>query len=137
MAGYSGKPLHEKLGIKPSHTIAILNPPPNIDEFLEVPAGAVCFDSLRSDLDFVLRFYTSATQLHDDFPALIAAIKMNGMIWISWPKKASGMATDLDENLVRDTGLAAGVVDVKVCAVDEKWSGLKFVRRLVDRRRVI
>ncbi len=93
----------------------------------------VCLDSLRADLDFVLSFYTSAAQLHDDFPALIASIKTNGMIWISWPKKASGMATDLGENLVRDTGLAAGVVDVKICAVDEKWSGLKFVRRLVDR----
>jgi hypothetical protein len=133
LTGYLGSPLHERLGIKPGHTIAILNPPPNIDQFLEVPPGTVCLGSLNSDLDLVLSFYTSAQQLHNDFPAMIASIKWNGMIWISWPERASGMATDLDENLVRDTGLAAGVVDVNVCAMDVKWSGLKFVRRLVDR----
>jgi hypothetical protein len=132
-AGYSGKPLHEKLGIKPTHAIAILNPPDNIDEFLQVPAGAICRQDLAPDLDFILSFYTSAKKLEEDFPSMIASIKSNGMIWISWPKKASGAKTDLNENIVRDTGLAAGVVDVKVCAVDEKWSGLKFVRRLADR----
>jgi len=133
MAGYSGKPLHEKLGIKASHAIAILNPPDNLNEFLQVPEGVVRWFELVVELDLILSFHTSTEELEVDFPNLIAATKSNGAIWISWPKKASGMKTDLNENLVRELGLAAGVVDVKVCAVDERWSGLKFVRRLRDR----
>jgi len=133
MAGYSGKPLHEKLGIKPCYAISILNNPENLEEFLQIPTGIGTSFNLASDRDLILSFHTEATTLEQDFPNLIAAIVTNGSIWISWPKKTSGMRTDLNENIVRDIGLAAGVVDVKVCAVDENWSGLKFVRRLKDR----
>jgi hypothetical protein len=131
MAGYSGKPLHEKLGMKPGYAISILNAPANQSDFLQIPEGVELSED--NDRDLILAFYTEAADLQRAFPALILATKTNGAIWISWPKKASGMKTDLNENLVRDIGLAAGVVDVKVCAVDDTWSGLKFVRRLKDR----
>jgi hypothetical protein len=84
-------------------------------------------------LDFVLLCTTSQDDLRPQFKACAARLKSNGMLWIGWPKKAAKMATDLDENVVRAIGLEAGLVDVKVCAIDESWSGLKFVIRLKDR----
>jgi hypothetical protein len=88
---------------------------------------------LTSNLDFVHLFSTSRRDLAGAFPKLKKALKSDGMAWISWPKKSSGVNTDLDENIVRALGLKSGLVDVKVCAVDEVWSGLKFVFRLKDR----
>jgi hypothetical protein len=132
-AGYSGKPLAEKLGIKSGHSVAIVNKPEGF-EIEGLPDGFPLLDRLQPELNLILYFTVSLEGLESDFPKLIESTVQNGSIWISWPKKASGMATDLTENLVRDTGLTAGVVDVKICAVDESWSGLKFVRRLVDRK---
>jgi len=86
-----------------------------------------------SELDFIHAFFADAAKLEEGFPKLMKALKPTGMLWVSWPKKASKMPSDLDENIVREIGLAAGLVDVKVIAVDENWSGLKFVYRLRDR----
>ena len=87
------------------------------------------------DVDFEMIFTKSRTELARDFPRLTRALAPAGMLWVSWPKKSSGVATDLDENVVRKIGLEAGLVDVKVCAVTEVWSGLKFVRRVKDRKK--
>jgi hypothetical protein len=86
----------------------------------------------KKPVDFILYFAKSKSRL-DDFDRVVKSLAPNGMIWISWPKKSSGVPTDLDENKVRNIGLAGGLVDVKVCAITEIWSGLKFVRRLKDR----
>ncbi|HEY3783306.1 MAG TPA: hypothetical protein VGL56_19675 [Fimbriimonadaceae bacterium] len=131
-AGYSGKPLADKLGIKLGHAVAVINKPEGF-EIEGLPVGLPLLQQLEPNLNLVLYFTSSLKELEKCFPKLIESTVQNGSIWISWPKKASGLATDLNENLVRDTGLAVGVVDVKVCAVDETWSGLKFVRRLTDR----
>ena len=85
------------------------------------------------ELEISLTFHTSASRLARRLPQLIERTSQAGMIWVCWPKKAARVATDVDESVVRETGLAAGVVDVKICAIDEVWSGLKFVRRLADR----
>ena len=134
MAGYSGTPLVKKLGIKPEFRIAFVNAPENFVKELELPLDVTVKPISKSkDLDFILVFVKSRTALMTAFVQHSEKIKANGMVWISWPKKASGVQTDLNENIVRDIGLAAGLVDVKVCAVDEVWSGLKFVYRLKDR----
>lgn len=87
----------------------------------------------RGSLDFAMLFVHAASELKKEFPRLRDRLESNGMLWVSWPKKASGVETDLSEGIVRSFGLEAGLVDVKVCAVDHTWSGLKFVRRLRDR----
>jgi len=134
MAGYSGTPLVKKLGIKPEFQIAFVNAPENFVKELELPVDVTVKPISRSkDLDFILVFVKSRAALMTAFAQHSGKIKANGMLWISWPKKASGVQTDLNDMIVRDTGLAAGLVDVKVCAVDEVWSGLKFVYRLKDR----
>jgi hypothetical protein len=134
MAGYSGTPLIKKLGIKDNFNVAFVNAPENFVAQLELPAAVnVKRISQRKALDFIQVFVTSQTALKTAFAQYPPKMKSNGMLWISWPKKSSGVQTDLNENIVRDIGLAAGLVDVKVCAVDEVWSGLKFVYRLKDR----
>ena len=133
MAGYSGTPLVKKLGIKPDFDVAFVDAPENSVKQLDLSASVNVKPSKSTNLDFILVFVKSQTTLTTAFAQYVRQIKANGMIWISWPKKASGVATDLNENIVRDIGLAAGVVDVKVCAIDEVWSGLKFVFRLKDR----
>ena len=127
MAGYSGTPLERKLGVKPEHVVLLDHAPDDFD--LEAPTTR----RLPKRLDISLTFHTSAAALARRLPQLIERTEQAGMIWICWPKKAAKVPTDLDENVVREIGLAAGVVDVKVCAIDETWSGLKFVRRLADR----
>jgi hypothetical protein len=133
MAGYSGKPLVAKLGIKAGSTIAILGAPRGYERTLgklpQVRRGA----SAPGSLDFVQFFTKEKHQLERRFAALARAVAPAGMLWISWPKKASGVTTDLTEDVIRAVGLAHGLVDVKVAAVDDVWSGLKFVRRLKDR----
>jgi hypothetical protein len=130
-AGYSGKPLAEKLGIRPGLKVYV-DAPGREDERLDL-GGAAYITRLPKQADIILTFCTDRARLDQRLPTLIERTVVNGMIWVCWPKKASGVPTDLTENVVRDTGLAAGVVDVKVAAVDETWSGLKFVRRLADR----
>lgn len=134
-AGYSGTPLVKKLGIKPGFTIAILNPPTDYDQTLgNLPDNVIRVDTPNGPLDFVHFFTKDFSELETEFSNLKAAIKPNGMLWISWPKKASKVPTDVNENLIRDIGLANGLVDVKVAAIDAIWSGLKFVYRLKDRQ---
>jgi hypothetical protein len=131
-AGYSATPLVEKLGIKADARLTFLDAPVEFASLVgELPAGAKM--SARGILDFAIVFVTTRTKLEKRFEALIERLTPAGMIWVSWPKKTSGVATELTENVVRDIGLRAGLVDVKVCAIDDTWSGLKFVRRLRDR----
>lgn len=131
MAGYSGTPLERKLGVKDGQMVFLDRAP---DGFaLEAPTTA----RLPRQSAITLTFHTARRTLEQRLPELIDRTEQAGMIWVCWPKKAAAKAlaidTDLDENGVREIGLAAGVVDVKVCAIDEVWSGLKFVRRLTDR----
>jgi len=134
MAGYSGTPLVKKLGIKPGFEVAFVNAPEDFVKQLDLPADVnVRSHSTSKDLDFVLVFVKSQKILTTALTQYSRKIKPNGMLWVSWPKKTSGVQTDLTENIVRDIGLAGGLVDVKVCAVDHVWSGLKFVYRLRDR----
>jgi len=134
LAGYSGKPLVAKLGIKPDTHIAILHSPNGYDRRLgKLPSGVTRKASAVGPLDFVQFFTKERQELERRFPALGRALAPAGMLWISWPKRASGVVTDLTEDVIRVIGLAHGLVDVKVAAVDDVWSGLKFVRRLKDR----
>jgi hypothetical protein len=131
MAGYSGTPLVKKLGIKEGWNAAFVNVPAGLRKELVLPQLVSVNAKSRKPLDFVLLFVTSQQALEKDFPRYSARLTPAGMLWVSWPKKASGVVTDLNENIVRDIGLAKGMVDVKVCAIDETWSGLKFMFRLI------
>ena len=134
MAGYSGKPLVQKLGIKPEMRIAIVNAPRGYGRVLgKLPSRVTRKASAVGPLDFVQFFTTERRELQRRFAALARALAPARMLWISWPKKSSGVTTDLTEDVIRAIGLAHGLVDVKVAAVDEVWSGLKFVRRVKDR----
>lgn len=130
-AGYSTRSLADKLGLKQGAVRAIIEAPAGFDMLL----GTTEFDTEldQDSYDFIQFFGTSSLALRNVFPVLSKRLKSNGMLWISWPKKSSGEPTDLTEDRIREIGLANGLVDVKVCAVDEKWSGLKFVYRLKDR----
>ncbi len=134
-AGYSGTPLIRKLGIKDGHRVRVIDPPPGYWQLLgSLPDGARILKSPSAmNLDFVHVFVTRAGHLRRHLVSLRKKIKSDGMIWISWPKKSSGVETELDGNRVREIGLGSRLVDVKVCAVDEVWSGLKFVVRVSDR----
>jgi hypothetical protein len=134
MPGYSGTPLPKKLGIKSGFRVQLVEAPPEVRTELKAELGAceVVSDG-KLPLDFAMFFTKSKTGLAKEFKRIAKLLAPAGMLWVSWPKKSSGVATDLDENIVRDIGLAAGLVDVKVCAVTEVWSGLKFVRRVKDR----
>jgi hypothetical protein len=133
-AGYSGTPLIQKLGIKPGTTIAILNPPDDFDKTLgPLPDDVTVRRRLRGPLDFILCFTTARADLEGRFPALVDALDADGALWISWPKRASGIRTDLTEDALREVALPAGLVDNKVCAVDETWSGLRLVVRRENR----
>ena len=133
MPGYSGTPLPKKLGIKPQYRVHFSNVPADVRaELREALAGCTVVND-GDNLNFVMVSSTSRTELKKEFSRLAKTLAPAGMLWVSWPKKSSGVTTDLDENVVREIGLAAGLVDVKVCAVTDVWSGLKFVRRLKDR----
>ncbi|HSE27695.1 MAG TPA: DUF3052 domain-containing protein [Gemmatimonadales bacterium] len=134
MAGYSGTPLVQKLGIKPGMRIGIRRAPARFAELLVPwPARAEVTTPATGPLDLLMVFVERAADLERDFPRGAESLTPAGMLWVAWPKRASGVPTDLTEDRVRTIGLAAGLVDVKVCAVTEVWSGLKFVRRLADR----
>jgi len=135
MAGYSSRSLADKLGIKPGTTVTALAAPPAYISLLQpVPADVTFVNRLAKQARFVHCFVTRRAELEKEFPALSRSLADDGTVWISWPKKAAKTDTDLTEDVVRAIGLRAGLVDVKVCAVDELWSGLKFVRRLADRK---
>lgn len=135
MAGYSGTPLPKKLGIKEKHRVALLNAPVGFAATLgDLPAGAEVVKQLHAPLDVIVFFIKSENDLWKRFGELATMLTPAGGLWIGWPKKASGIVTDLTENVVRQIGLEAGLVDNKVCAIDETWSGLRFVIRLKDRQ---
>jgi hypothetical protein len=135
-AGYSGTPLPQKLGIKPGDRIVALGAPWSYaDVVAPLPDGAAVSARMPSRARFVHLFVREAAELDRRLAALDRALEDDGMIWISWPKKSSGLATDLTEHGIRRAALPLGLVDVKVCAVDEVWSGLKLVRRVASRGR--
>jgi hypothetical protein len=135
MAGYSGTPLTKKLGFKEGHRIRIQNAPENYRDLLGlVPKNVRISKSLRTDVDIIHLFTRSSSELEAQLPKLIGTINQNGMIWISWPKKSSGVPSTVTEDTIRSVALPLGLVDVKVCAVDETWSGLKLVIRKELRR---
>jgi len=134
MAGYSSTPLAKKLGIKGGSRVALVNAPEDFQTTLgELPDTVQLVKRLTHSLDIILFFVASERDLTRDFAKLAAKLVANGMIWIAWPKKSSGVTTDLTFQNVQRIGLTAGLVDVKICAVDDTWSGLKFVYRLKDR----
>ena len=135
MAGYSGTPLVRKLGIKDEHVVLLDGAPTGFE--LGDAGGAQLVRRLPRTMNVTMTFHTSYDALAKRLPTLFERTTTAGMVWVCWPKKAAqkslNLASDLDENKVRDLGLRLGFVDVKVAAVDETWSGLKFVRRLADR----
>jgi hypothetical protein len=134
MAGYSGTPLIKKLGIKAGCSIFVSQPSDTYIELLNpLPENVTFKDKLTGELDFIHLFVKERKVFEKEFTRSKKHLKKDGMLWISWPKKSSKVVTDLDENIIREYGLKEGLVDVKVCAVDDIWSGLKFVFRVKDR----
>jgi len=139
VAGYSGTPLVRKIGIKDDHVVLLDGAPSGLE--LGDTGGAQLVRRLPGSVDVSLTFHTSYAALAKRLPTLFERTTTAGMVWVCWPKKSAqrstrnpqGLVSDLDENRVRDLGLELGFVDVKVAAIDETWSGLKFVRRLADR----
>lgn len=135
MSGYSGTPLPRKLGIKPASRVAVVSPP---DGFLEttlapLPDGVRVRSGARGPLDLIVFFTKRRAELERRFDTLVNALDRAGALWVAWPKGTSGVATDLSENTVRDVALPKGLVDTKVAAIDDVWSGLKLVIRLENR----
>jgi len=133
-AGYSGTPLAKKLGIRAGHTVTMIGAPDGFEDELEgLPDDVELRRRAGGHPDVVILFTTKASDLARRFEPLAKSIFPDGSLWIAWPKKSSGVSTDLDENRLRDIGLPLGVVDNKVCAVNEIWSGLRFVWRRENR----
>ena len=133
-AGYSGTPLVRKLGIKPQARLGLISAPGDFLVLLgELPEDVSVRSRARGPLDVIVAFFLDRSELVRRLPALKAALDQAGGLWIAWPKRASGVATDVTENVVRELGLAAGLVDNKICAIDGTWSGLRLVYRLRDR----
>jgi hypothetical protein len=134
MVGYSGTPLARKLGIEEEARVALLGAPEGFDEHLvPLPAGVRVLRRLAPDLDVAVLFVTERRELQRRFPAVAASIKPAGGFWVAWPKRSSKVPTDLTENVLREVALPQGLVDNKVCAVTEVWSGLRFVWRKENR----
>src|SRR5262249_14684194 len=134
--GYSGTPLPKKLGIKPGHAVALVNAPADFDETLgELPEGVAPTADVGkgTPFDVIVFFTTHLADLKKRFAAIARRLTPTGGLWIAWTKKASGVDTDLTEDIIRVVGLDTGLVDNKVCAIDDTWSGLRFVIRLQDR----
>ena len=136
-AGYSGTPLIKKLGIKEGFRIGLVESPKTFlkDTLGKLPGNAKVISNLTPPLDVILVFVKAEKALRTRFPILAEKLTANGMIWVAWPKKSSGVVTDLSFDVVQHIGLDSGLVDVKICAIDETWSGLKFVYRVKDRAR--
>jgi hypothetical protein len=129
-SGYSDRALVEKLGFKPGARYVLVNPPANFDELLgELPPGTTRHADVRGPVDVIVCFVTVRRLLQQRMPALMRAMDPAGMLWVAWPKKASGVKTDMTEDVVRAVALPRGLVDTKVCAIDETWSGLRLVIR--------
>ncbi|MCA1824314.1 MAG: DUF3052 domain-containing protein [Mycobacteriales bacterium] len=138
LAGYSGTPLVQKLGIKSGHRVLLVHAPADFadDELVGLPADVhVSTRASGSAYDVIVFFTKSMADLSKRFPGLVQRLATSGGLWVAWPKKSSGMATDLNDNTVREYGLSTGLVDNKICAVTEVWSGQRFVIRLADRAR--
>jgi hypothetical protein len=134
-AGYSGTPLHRKLGIKPGHRVLLLDAPDGFESGTlgALPDGVRVARRASGTADVIVAFHTRRAALARRLPALRERMDPAAGLWIAWPKRSSGMATDLTEDVVREVALANALVDNKVCAVDETWSGLRLVIRLRDR----
>jgi hypothetical protein len=135
VAGYSGTPLPQKLGIKPGARVAVISPP---DGFLErtlrpLPDGVELRHTARGSVDLIVFFTKRRAELERRLDTLVRALDRAGALWVGWPKGSSGVRTDMTENVVRDVALPKGLVDTKVAAIDETWSGLKLVIRLENR----
>jgi len=136
LSGYSGTPLVKKLGIKAGQSVAVVDPPNNFlaQELQPVPENIRWTAAVASgQRDFIMLFVISSKALKKELPKLKKKLTRDGTLWVSWPKKSSGVVTDLSFDVVQQLGLKIGLVDVKICAVNEIWSGLKFVYRLKDR----
>ncbi len=133
MAGYSGTPLAKKLGIKAGSRLAVLGAPPGF-EIEALPEGVEVRTAARGPLDVVVSFHTSRADLARRLPVLMRAMHVDAGLWVAWPKKASGVPTDITEDTVREVALPTGLVDVKVCAIDDTWSGLRLCLRKELRR---
>jgi hypothetical protein len=135
MAGYSGTPLTQKLGIKPNANVILINAPANYGKLLgQLPEGVLFSDRVRAGCDFIHFFATRRSELEKQLDRLRAKLTETGTLWVSWPKKSAGVQTDITEDVIRAVALPLGFVDVKVCAVDETWSGLKLMVRKENRR---
>src|SRR4051812_30327867 len=135
MAGYSGTPLVRKLGIRPNEKIVALHPPDHYETLLEdLPEGATITNRVTAGAPFVHLFATRRADLEKQLTSLRTKLAEAGILWVSWPKKSSGVATDISEDTIREVALPLGFVDVKVCAVDETWSGLKLMIRRENRK---
>jgi hypothetical protein len=132
VAGYSGTPLPRKLGIKPGHRVLLAGAPDGF-ELQELPDGVTVRTRASGEADVILAFHTRRAELARRMPALRERMEPAAGLWIAWPKRASRVETDLTEDVVRDLALANTLVDNKVCAIDETWSGLRLVIRLRDR----
>ena len=128
-AGYSGTPLRKKLGLRPEHRCCLINEPAQFREMLDDVDELDLRTQLRGAFDYVHVFVDAQADLERLFPRAAAHVSGGGMLWVSWPKKSSKLARDLTEDGVRSVGLRTEFVDVKVCAIDSDWSGLKFLRR--------
>ena len=134
MAGYSGTPLPRKLGIKEGHDVAFVAAPDGFRETLgELPEGVRIKSRATGPLDVIVLFVTLRAELERRFERLRAAMDPAAGFWVAWPKRASGVDTDMTEDVAREVGLGEGLVDNKVCAIDETWSGLRLVIRVEDR----
>lgn len=131
--GYSGTPLVRKLGIKAGHKVLFVNQPDHYLSLLDTLPEVMQATKTDQEVDFIHLFAPNYRTLDEHFQTCMSRLTKNGSLWVSWPKKAAKTATDLDSNVVRNYGLAQGLVDVKVCAVDETWSALKFMYRVKDR----
>ncbi len=133
-AGYSGTPLAKKLGLKDGFNISLINPPEGyFNLFTDLPANLNLSDNESSQKDFIHFFVMDENEYFSKLPVLKSRIKPNGMIWVSWPKKASKIVTDITESIIRSYAIKIGLVDIKVCAVSEIWSGLKLVIPVKER----
>ena len=137
MAGYSGTPLIRKLGIRPQEQVLAINAPKNYKKLLgDLPEGASVVDRI-TNANFIHLFVRRRANLAKELPRLRNKLTDTGTLWVSWPKKSSGVPTDVTEDVIREVALPLGVVDTKVCAVDETWSGLKLMIRRTNRRSII
>ena len=138
MAGYSGTPLAQKLGIKPGATVVLFNAPADYQKLLGKFANEVRFATRAgADANFIHFFTKRRAELEKQLAQLRTKLADSGTLWVSWPKKSSGVATDITEDVIRDAALPLGFVDTKVCAVDETWSGLKLMIRRENRKSII